>query len=199
MSDKPLFPYASVVDSANSALIGHNIQAMKSVGAETPPMFLDKINRIGRGIGVECDPASVRFDPEQTKSFLHHLYASLPLPVYIHLLISSFSVNAPVNLARVLFVCIAYDLGGSLLDRMKAVEGSRYTAERNAPITSRYFEPQAKGSLELGGADVGIDDGTIYHYLYQESGVTNTTRGLIRYALSFGGAYIEVLMPAVVV
>ena len=55
------------------ALPGKIIQALKRVETENPPVLIDEVDKIGRGING--DPASAlleMLDPEQNNSFLDH-------------------------------------------------------------------------------------------------------------------------------
>ena len=89
------------------------------------------------------------------------------------------SMDVPVDLSRVLFVCTANMLDtipAPLLDRMEVLEVSGYVSEEKAQIASRYLGPQAKEASGLKEADVTLDPvavDVLIKYYCRESGVRN--------------------------
>lgn len=58
-----------------------------------------------------------------------------------------FSMDVPVDLSRVLFVCTANNLDtipAPLLDRMEVLEVSGYVTEEKSAIALRYLAPQVR-------------------------------------------------------
>jgi len=109
----------------------------------------------------------------------------LSLSVDVHVLtFPPSSMDVPVDLSRVLFVCTANNLDtipAPLLDRMEVLEVSGYVTEEKAAIASRYLGPQAKEASGLGSADVRIDDAAIdllIKYYCRESGVRNLKKSI---------------------
>jgi ATP-dependent Lon protease len=89
------------------------------------------------------------------------------------------SMDVPVDLSHVLFVCTANMLDtipAPLLDRMEVIEVSGYVTEEKAVIADKYLGPQAKESSGLKEADVILDPSSIDVLIKQycrESGVRN--------------------------
>jgi Lon-like ATP-dependent protease len=89
------------------------------------------------------------------------------------------SVDVPVDLSRVLFVCTANTLDtipAPLLDRMEVLEVSGYVSEEKTVIAERYLAPQAKEASGLKDADVTLSAEAIdllIKYYCRESGVRN--------------------------
>ena len=102
----------------------------------------------------------------------------------LSLSLSPSSIDVPVDLSRVLFVCTANNLDtipAPLLDRMEVLEVSGYVTEEKAAIASRYLGPQAKEASGLGSTDVRIDDAAIdllIKYYCRESGVRNLKKSI---------------------
>jgi ATP-dependent Lon protease len=75
------------------------------------------------------------------------------LTTILLLLFSLDSMDVPVNLSHILFVCTANNLStipAPLLDRMEVLEVSGYVSEEKAEIARRFLGPQAKVSAGLG-------------------------------------------------
>jgi len=89
------------------------------------------------------------------------------------------SMDVPVDLSRVLFVCTANNLDtipAPLLDRMEVLEVSGYVSEEKAEIAQRYLGPQAREASGLKGADVELEEAAVdvlIKYYCRESGVRN--------------------------
>ena len=89
------------------------------------------------------------------------------------------SMDVPVDLSRVLFVCTANVLDtipAPLLDRMEVLEVSGYVSEEKACIAQRYLGPQAREASGLKNADVELDPAAVdvlIKYYCRESGVRN--------------------------
>lgn len=96
-----------------------------------------------------------------------------------HSSIHSRSMDVPVDLSRVLFVCTANSLDtipAPLLDRMEVLEVSGYVSEEKSMIAQRYLSPQAKEATGLKDADVSLSPEAIdvlIKYYCRESGVRN--------------------------
>lgn len=90
-----------------------------------------------------------------------------------------YSMDVPVDLSRVLFVCTANTLDtipAPLLDRMEVLEVSGYVSEEKSVIAERYLSPQAKEATGLKDADVVLSPEAIdvlIKYYCRESGVRN--------------------------
>lgn len=90
-----------------------------------------------------------------------------------------FSLDIPVDLSKVLFVCTANTLStipAPLLDRMEVIEISGYVSAEKRVIASRYLSPQAKKASGLELADVTIEDSAVdelIQFYCRESGVRN--------------------------
>ena len=90
-----------------------------------------------------------------------------------------FSMDVPVDLSHILFVCTANNLDtipAPLQDRMEVMEVSGYVSEEKAVITDKYLGPQAKLASGLQEADVKLTDEAIdvlIKYYCRESGVRN--------------------------
>ena len=103
-----------------------------------------------------------------------------PSYVYlIELILILNSMDVPVDLSRVLFVCTANNLDtipAPLLDRMEVLEVSGYVSEEKSAIAERYLGPQAKEASGLAEADVVLDMEAVENlikYYCRESGVRN--------------------------
>jgi Lon-like ATP-dependent protease len=89
------------------------------------------------------------------------------------------SMDVPVDLSHILFVCTANNLDtipAPLRDRMEVMEVSGYVSEEKAVIADKYLGPQAKVASGLKGADVKLTDEAIdvlIKYYCRESGVRN--------------------------
>ncbi len=89
------------------------------------------------------------------------------------------SMDVPVDLSRVLFVCTANNLDtipAPLLDRMEVLEVSGYVSEEKSAIAERYLGPQAKEASGLAEADVVLEKEVVeilIKYYCRESGVRN--------------------------
>ncbi len=89
------------------------------------------------------------------------------------------SMDVPVDLSRVLFVCTANNqdtIPAPLLDRMEVLQVSGYVAEEKSVIAERYLAPQAKTGSGLKDADVTLNPEAInvlIQYYCRESGVRN--------------------------
>lgn len=103
----------------------------------------------------------------------------------------NFSMDVPVDLSRVLFVCTANNLDtipAPLLDRMEVLEVSGYVSEEKSVIASRYLGPQAKEASGLGGADVELSEEAVdvlIKYYCRESGVRNLKKHIEKVSLFF--------------
>ena len=90
-----------------------------------------------------------------------------------------FSMDVPVDLSHVLFVCTANmsdTIPAPLLDRMEVIEVSGYVSEEKSMIAERYLGPQAREASGLKDADVVLDPSavdTLIKYYCRESGVRN--------------------------
>lgn len=95
------------------------------------------------------------------------------------ILLHRLSMDVPVDLSRVLFVCTANNLDtipAPLLDRMEILEVSGYVSEEKSVIADKYLAPQAKDASGLKDADVTLDADAIdvlIKYYCRESGVRN--------------------------
>lgn len=91
----------------------------------------------------------------------------------------AYSMDVPVDLSRVLFVCTANVLDtipGPLLDRMEVLQVSGYVSDEKLAIADRYLSPQAKTASGLDSADIVIEPEAIealIRYYCRESGVRN--------------------------
>jgi Lon-like ATP-dependent protease len=91
----------------------------------------------------------------------------------------AYSMDVPVDLSRVLFVCTANNIDtipAPLLDRMEVIEVSGYVTEEKQVIAERYLAPQAKLSSGLEGANVVLSHDavdTLIKFYCRESGVRN--------------------------
>jgi Lon-like ATP-dependent protease len=96
-----------------------------------------------------------------------------------HFLMATHSMDVPVDLSRVLFVCTANNLEtipAPLLDRMEVLEVSGYVSEEKSAIAERYLGPQAKEASGLAAADVILEKEAVdvlIKYYCRESGVRN--------------------------
>lgn len=100
------------------------------------------------------------------------------------------SMDVPVDLSRVLFVCTANVLDtipAPLLDRMEVLEVSGYVSEEKAVIADKYLGPQAKEASGLKDADVVLDPTAVdvlIKYYCRESGVRNLKKHIDKVRLS---------------
>jgi ATP-dependent Lon protease len=89
------------------------------------------------------------------------------------------SMDVPVDLSRVLFVCTANNLDtipAPLLDRMEVLEVSGYVSEEKSVIADKYLGPQAREVSGLKDADVVLESTAVdvlIKYYCRESGVRN--------------------------
>lgn len=103
----------------------------------------------------------------------------------------SASMDVPVDLSRVLFVCTANNLDtipAPLLDRMEVLEVSGYVSEEKAVIAEKYLGPQAKEASGLKDADVVLDPSSVdvlIKYYCRESGVRNLKKHIDKVILLF--------------
>lgn len=103
------------------------------------------------------------------------------------------SMDVPVDLSRVLFVCTANNLDtipAPLLDRMEVLEVSGYVSEEKSAIADRYLGPQAKESSGLGSADVVLEKEAVemlIKYYCRESGVRNLKKHIEKVCWPFFG------------
>ena len=90
-----------------------------------------------------------------------------------------YSMEVPVDLSRVLFVCTANNLDtipAPLLDRMEVLDVSGYVSEEKSVIASKNLGPQAKDASGLKDADVQLESEAVdilIKYYCRESGVRN--------------------------
>lgn len=100
-----------------------------------------------------------------------------------------FSMDVPVDLSRVLFVCTANNLDtipAPLLDRMEVLEVSGYVADEKLAIADRYLAPQAKEANGLGETQITLDPAAIealIRYYCRESGVRNLKKHIDKVSL----------------
>jgi Lon-like ATP-dependent protease len=89
------------------------------------------------------------------------------------------SLDVPIDLSRVLFVCTAnvlHTIPRPLLDRLEIIELSGYVAAEKKAIAERFLGPQAKEQSGLKDVDVDISPeavDTIIRWYARESGVRN--------------------------
>jgi Lon-like ATP-dependent protease len=112
--------------------------------------------------------------------------------VYLTLVrVLRYSVDCPIDLSRVLFVCTANTLDtipAPLLDRMEVLEVSGYVQEEKVAIANRYLAPQAKEASGLKDADVEIVSDavdTLIRYYCRESGVRRLKQHIEKVKLLF--------------
>ena len=113
-------------------------------------------------------------------------------------MLSDDSMDVPVDLSRVLFVCTANNLDtipAPLLDRMEVLEVSGYVSEEKTVIADKYLGPQAKEASGLKDADVLLEPSAVdvlIKYYCRESGVRNLKKHIDK-------VFFSNLLPCVVV
>ncbi|KAJ7055374.1 hypothetical protein C8F01DRAFT_1258989 [Mycena amicta] len=126
------------------ALPGKIIQALKRVGTSNPLVLIDEVDKIGRGINGHPSSALLEMlDPEQNDAFPVRL--SLSLRSSLMPLIPSMDI--PVDLSSILFVCTANTLStipAPPLDLMEVIEVSGCVTEKTA-IANRVSEAAGLG------------------------------------------------------
>ncbi|XP_065221602.1 lon protease homolog, mitochondrial-like isoform X2 [Planococcus citri] len=129
------------------AMPGKAIQCFKKVKTENPLILIDEVDKIGKG--YQGDPSSAlleMLDPEQNANFLDHY------------------LDVPVDLSKVLFVCIANNIDtipDPLRDRMEMIDVSGYVAEEKVAIARRYLIPTALKDSGLKEEQVQINDDSL--------------------------------------
>jgi Lon-like ATP-dependent protease len=89
------------------------------------------------------------------------------------------SLDVPIDLSSVLFVCTAnvlHTIPRPLLDRLEVIELSGYVAAEKKAIAERFLGPQAREQSGLKDVDVDISPDavdTIIRWYARESGVRN--------------------------
>ena len=112
-----------------------------------------------------------------------------------------YSMDVPVDLSRVLFVCTANVLDtipAPLLDRMEVMEVSGYVTEEKEAIADRYLSPQAKEASGLKDADVTLDPAAVEALIRQycrESGIRNLKKHIDK-VISIPLCDIPLLIPS---
>jgi ATP-dependent Lon protease len=116
---------------------------------------------------------------------LHHfLVFKCFKPVFVY------SMDVPVDLSRVLFVCTANNLDtipAPLLDRMEVLEVSGYVSEEKSVIADKYLGPQAREASGLKDADVLLESTAVdvlIKYYCRESGVRNLKKHIDKVCVS---------------
>jgi ATP-dependent Lon protease len=161
-----------------SALPGKDSTSSEACCDRKPPVLIDEVDKIGRGING--DPASAlleMLDPEQNNSFLDHLYVYF-ISFFILALNGFFSPKAwmfPFKLTSHGYCSMSSIVNGGsltylkklannlgtipapLLDRMEMLGVSGYVSEEKAVIASRYLGPQAKDASGLAKSDVQLE------------------------------------------
>ena len=101
-----------------------------------------------------------------------------------------YSMDVPVDLSRVLFVCTANNLDtipAPLLDRMEVLEVSGYVSEEKSVIADKYLGPQAREASGLKDADVLLESTAVdvlIKYYCRESGVRNLKKHIDKVCVS---------------
>jgi ATP-dependent Lon protease len=147
------------------AMPGTVVRALRDAGSMNPVFMIDEVDKMG--VDFRGDPASALLevlDPAQNASF-RDLYLDLP-----------------VDLSRVLFICMANVLDtipGPLIDRMEVIRLSGYTDEEKLHIARRYLVPRQIAANGLTPELIEITDEalqTIIAEYTREAGVRNLER-----------------------
>ena len=124
------------------ALPGKMVQALKRCGSMNPVILLDEVDKLSHG--HQGDPASALLevlDPEQNKDFLDHY------------------LDIRVDLAQVLFICTANELGGipePLRDRMEIIRLAGYVEAEKQVIAKDHLIPKQRKAHGLKASDLAF-------------------------------------------
>jgi len=157
------------------AMVGEIIKAMDNKLVYPPLVLLDEVDKISQDY-FRSDPASALLellDPEQNTNFTDDYLAM------------------PYDLSKVLFICTANStesIPRPLLDRMKLVFLSSYTALEKLQIAEKYLIVKILSDFKLSKEQINFQseaiEKIIQHYTY-ESGVRELKRKLQEIASKF--------------